>query len=50
MGHKTILRWRGYEAKNQGVSFPVEDLDTNAGVEVRKGVHLGKTRGADADQ
>ncbi len=37
-------------AKDQGALFPVEDLDTNVGVEVGEDVHRGKTRGAHADQ
>ena len=47
---KTALRWHRDGATDQGVSFPVEDLDTNTGVEVGKGVYPAKTRGADADR
>lgn len=50
MRRKAILRRRREGANDQAGSFPVEDLVTNAGVQVGKGVHLAKTRGADADR
>lgn len=50
MRRKAILRRRREGANDQAVSFPVEDLDTNVGVQVGKGIHLAMTRGADADR